>query len=755
MKSKLLRGALGATAATLLHGLAQAAPPAAAILPATLPVDGPAQPPSRPWTVDDVVEFREITDLARSGAGGQVAFVVKQPSIEAGGIAFGLYVMDAKPGSVPRKLLEAPYLARLAWHPGTDHWSVLADFGEAIQLYDVDAKGGHQALVVNADPLPVGGHIGYIHGAANEVRPAGVLDYEWSPDGKALWYSKARVQSPAERAADADRGLAYDDRRMNSFAMAMPDQRLQGMELHTFAPGSGNDVAVAYAPSIGLGDMMVFTAVLTHWMADSRHIRYVLELIQPNDETENRLMIADAASGQSERVEVKGSPWDSLLSVAVGSDGDYLMVRQQDAGNRLLRMARDGHVVKDFGVVPYRGFAYDSTSWTGAAGDKMILGVRYRDHEGLAFLPAQPGTAAVEQSHDHLSHCQYPDGGAGEIFCVRETISQAPELVAIATATGAVRVLARPNAERYDAIEPLRSEPQKWTNKYGGISVGYITYPRGYVEGRKYPVIVVTHSSDAQNRFAYYGFQWEFPVQVYAERGYIVLSVNDPWLTDKTRAASDAFNGGKSGVDVEKVQFEEAFNAVASMESAVQSVIDRGIADPARVGICGYSRGAEVVDWTMSQSKMFKAASDGDAGGWQASGYWNFGTRQYVGLYNALYGGSPWDPKALPWYRRLAPSVRAAEFSGPLLQQFSAIAALVSLELHTTLTDAGIPTELDYFPGEAHIFWQPRHRQAAMQRNLDWFDYWLLDRRDPAADKQAQYQRWDAMAKTWRSRRVP
>lgn len=38
--------------------------------------------------------------------------------------------------------------------------------------------------------------------------------------------------------------------------------------------------------------------------------------------------------------------------------------------------------------------------------------------------------------------------------------------------------------------------------------------------------------------------------------------------------------------------------------------------------------------------------------------------------------------------------------------------------------------ELALYPGEAHIFWPPRHRESAMTRNLDWFDYWLLGRKD-------------------------
>jgi hypothetical protein len=39
-----------------------------------------------------------------------------------------------------------------------------------------------------------------------------------------------------------------------------------------------------------------------------------------------------------------------------------------------------------------------------------------------------------------------------------------------------------------------------------------------------------------------------------------------------------------------------------------------------------------------------------------------------------------------------------------------------------------------------------------MVRTIDWFDYWLLGRRNDDAEKQDQYARWDAMAAVWQKR---
>ena len=49
------------------------------------------------------------------------------------------------------------------------------------------------------------------------------------------------------------------------------------------------------------------------------------------------------------------------------------------------------------------------------------------------------------------------------------------------------------------------------------------------------------------------------------------------------------------------------------------------------------------------------------------------------------------------------------------------------------------------FPDETHNKWQPAHRKAIYQRNLDWFGFWLQGKVDPDPTKTSQYERWQAM----------
>src|SRR3546814_7509236 len=59
-------------------------------------------------------------------------------------------------------------------------------------------------------------------------------------------------------------------------------------------------------------------------------------------------------------------------------------------------------------------------------------------------------------------------------------------------------------------------------------STGFIVWPRDYRASIRYPAIIITHGSDADERFASADMQWNYPAQLFAERGYIVILQNDP-----------------------------------------------------------------------------------------------------------------------------------------------------------------------------------------------------------------------------------
>ncbi len=230
----------------------------------------------------------------------------------------------------------------------------------------------------------------------------------------------------------------------------------------------------------------------------------------------------------------------------------------------------------------------------------------------------------------------------------------------------------------------------------------------------------------------------------------MILSVNEPAITPRKRAAMDAWAKMSSNIGADQMQFAVAYEAVATMEAALQWAIDEGLADPQKAGIAGFSRGSHVVKFALSQSKLFRAGSAGDSSWFSASGYWLGISRN---LYSSVFGGSPFDPKAIDNYRKLSPSFRTGEFSGALLQEFTTRSAYSGVELDTLLREADVPTDLVFYLDETHILWHPKRRAASMSLNFDWFNFWLLGSEDTAREKTAQYARWRVLREKWNATR--
>jgi acetyl esterase/lipase len=71
-----------------------------------------------------------------------------------------------------------------------------------------------------------------------------------------------------------------------------------------------------------------------------------------------------------------------------------------------------------------------------------------------------------------------------------------------------------------------------------------------------------------------------------------------------------------------------------------------------------------------------------------------------------------------------------------------------SLEFYMALRRLKKPVEEYIYPGAPHVFDLPSHRLASMERNLDWFRFWLQGYRDPDPAKREQYRRWAALQAT-------
>jgi dipeptidyl aminopeptidase/acylaminoacyl peptidase len=193
-----------------------------------------------------------------------------------------------------------------------------------------------------------------------------------------------------------------------------------------------------------------------------------------------------------------------------------------------------------------------------------------------------------------------------------------------------------------------------------------------------------------------------------------------------------AIRGARTYEEANKINLEHADerrSLFSSVTRGVKVAISMGVADPKRIGITGLSDGTTTAQWALIHSNVFSAAAMSSCcmdpsvtflGGlaWAKSSLGN--------------GYPPETGRDQHVWRQLALSTNASRLHTPLLMQLSDDEYLGGLSTYEAFREEGIPEELYIFPGEHHVKWQPAHRLAIYQRNIEWFQRWLKPDRLPA-----------------------
>lgn len=685
-------------------------PPALAVaVGLLLSTPGPvsmAQTVSPSWTIQAIVETPVVTDMAVSRDGDFVLVATRQADIVSDSRVSRLARTDLHSGATV-SLASASWISAVRRIPGTNDFSLLMDRGGGVQLYRATAEGGIEPLVVSDTSERIGS-------ASEGPVPFGVSDYGWSKDGASLWFERRRSAS--------------DRHVVNPRYLPLNDQFASGtIELWVRDPsGVETLVDVAEASTMGLGEVHWQDDRLVYWIRDPRTWAFSVRAWKPGDTRPKTL----------EQLGEMAVPPVSLK----GPRGGELEVTGYGDGRRLVEVTPDGRKLVFPGAADFVLNHPGSNGVFSTSDGLSLVAFARRGIASFGLLRlTKAGKASAVPAQGALSHCS-ADERVTILACVEEGMALAPRLVTLNPHRGAPRVL-QALAPSQAAIAPLKVQARQWTSRHGAVLAGYIFYPRAYRPGQRYPTIVVTHGGDADNQFVSQGFQWDYPIQVLAERGFVVVALNEPWH-GQSKALADANEEWTAPGTLSREQFQDLqwIQVAQGMEDVVRDLAKEGLVDPDRVGIAGYSRGSQIVNVAMTQVSAFKVASSGDGGYLEPGGYY-FGN---ASSYRQIYGGAPIDPGAWAAYQRLSPTFRAAQAAGPILQQV-ARGNIGQLELQVALQDAGKPSELSVYPDESHLFHRPANRLAAMRENIAWFEFWLLGQESNDLATEETYGRWRAL----------
>jgi dipeptidyl aminopeptidase/acylaminoacyl peptidase len=260
------------------------------------------------------------------------------------------------------------------------------------------------------------------------------------------------------------------------------------------------------------------------------------------------------------------------------------------------------------------------------------------------------------------------------------------------------------------------SEVINWKGAKNDKVDGILYYPHKYEPGKTYPLMCVIHGGPAGADIDRFSEKWSNYPNLLASKGCFVLKVN----------YHGSGNYGLKWIESIKKHYYEY--EVPDILKGVDFLINKGLIDPDKLGIMGWSNGAILSIACVINTDRFKVCASGAGDVNWISDYGNcaFG----AAFDNAYFGGPPW--KRLKHYIEKSPLFKMEKVTTPTIIFFGTNDASVPTEQgwehYRALQQIGkTPVRFLLFPGEPHGFRKISHQRRKMEEELAWFDKYLFE----------------------------
>ena len=296
------------------------------------------------------------------------------------------------------------------------------------------------------------------------------------------------------------------------------------------------------------------------------------------------------------------------------------------------------------------------------------------------------------------------------------TDTSATEIYALEN--GKLRKLTSHNEELLAELQLGAVEDISFHSKDGTEIHGMMVKPPFFEAGKKYPTVLWIHGGpngqdDHALEFSLYPLQLER--QFFAAHGYVVLAIN-------YRGSS-----GRGAAFTRSIFADWGDKEVDDLLAGVDYAVQKGVSDPDRLGIGGWSYGGILTDYTIATDARFKAAISGAGSANQISMY---GSDQYVLQYNDELT-PPWRNPEI-WMKVSYPFFHAERIHTPTLfmggdKDFN-VPIIGGEQMYQALRTLGVPTQLVVYPGQHHLFTRPSYIHDRAERYVAWYDKYLKSR---------------------------
>jgi dipeptidyl aminopeptidase/acylaminoacyl peptidase len=605
-----------------------------------------------------------------------------------------------------------------AWAPDSRRLLFLSDREEKNQLWLIDTDGGEASKLT-----------GMLHG---------VSEAAWSPDGR-------RIAFTASAAADDDDALlmgriAPDEQTKKriddeqKFRLRTVDRifyRLDGRGLYE----QGTQLFIMPAPASAQrsdpADIRRLTRddsdyLMLTWTPDSQEIGALRN--RERDATwTNDLWAIQPETGEARRLtggtlEIASYAWSpdgkQALLVAASDDpaspisNTQLRLVPRGGGESSVLSTGIDNMVSPAAFAFPRAFPAPYRPQWSADGKTIYFVVTEQGSVNVYCLHLEQQKASPLFVGEHLIFYLALLPGERGLLVARDEPLHPWELYLVPLPEGQVERLTQLH-DRYLA-DIAWSEPEHFV--YQGANGepidGWIMLPPGARAGVRYPLILTIHGGP----HSAYGNGMNFNHQYFVARGFALFYCNPHGSTGSGEAFMRQVVGDWGGLDFQDIML------------GVDQCIARGVADPERLAVTGYSYGGYMSMFTIGHTNRFKAAVP-MAGVANLSSF--VGTSD-VGFWMVKQAqGYPWDPERADYYRERSPINSAGHVSTPTLflhpENDLRCPIEQSEQFYIALKMMGkVPVEFVRAPASWHIGnVKPAARIAYWDTMLEWFGRYM------------------------------
>ncbi|MDB4896481.1 MAG: peptidase prolyl oligopeptidase active site domain protein [Firmicutes bacterium] len=273
---------------------------------------------------------------------------------------------------------------------------------------------------------------------------------------------------------------------------------------------------------------------------------------------------------------------------------------------------------------------------------------------------------------------------------------------------GHLRQLTGANAALLAKVALQKVEKFTYAGADGWEMEAWLVYPAGYEPGKRYPTVLDIHGGPT----GLWGNGFSTSWQVLAAAGYAVVATNP--RGSQGYGKKHTFGcvndwGGKDFIDI---------------QNGVDEAVKRGVADPDRLGVTGWSYGGFMTCWTVTQTHRFKAAVAGAC----VSNLDDMANTSDIGSHFLEFEfGLPWEK--LEKLAAHSPIRHMHHCTTPVLllhgESDLRCPPHQSEQVYTVLKRNGQTAALVRYPDEPHVFQRPSHQVDRLERMVAWFGHYL------------------------------